>query len=51
VKIRTDVAPNDYRDPGPYKHPEGSVAYELTGDTGAAPRQSEPVVSSPQKHH
>jgi FtsP/CotA-like multicopper oxidase with cupredoxin domain len=29
VKIREDLRPRDYRDPGAYKHPKGTVAYEL----------------------
>ena len=29
VKIRADIAPGDYRDPGWYQHPPGTVAYEL----------------------
>ncbi len=29
VKIRKDQKPGDYKDPGWYKHPKGSVAYEL----------------------
>jgi hypothetical protein len=29
VKVRKDVAPGDYTDPGWYEHPEGTVAYEL----------------------
>lgn len=29
VKIRDDIAPGDYRDPGWYQHPPGTVAYEL----------------------
>ncbi len=35
VKIRRDIARNDYRDPGWYAQPEGSMAYELT-DAGPA---------------
>ncbi|WP_426055300.1 multicopper oxidase family protein [Janthinobacterium sp. PSPC2-1] len=31
VKVRKDQKPGDYRDPGWYKHPGGSVAYEWTG--------------------
>ncbi|MEO8752810.1 MAG: copper oxidase, partial [Casimicrobiaceae bacterium] len=31
VKIRKDVARNDYRDPGPYRQPKGTAAYEWTG--------------------
>ena len=29
VKVREDLAPSDYRDPGWYKHPPGTVAYEV----------------------
>ena len=39
-KIREGLAPNDYNDPGWYKHPVGTVAHEWTGATPAAPRAS-----------
>jgi hypothetical protein len=29
LKVRKDIAPGDYSDPGWYDHPEGTVAYEL----------------------
>jgi FtsP/CotA-like multicopper oxidase with cupredoxin domain len=32
VKIREGLARGDYKDPGWYKHPKGSVAYEWKGD-------------------
>ncbi|GAB7547728.1 multicopper oxidase family protein [Cupriavidus sp. 8B] len=32
VKIREGLGRNDYKDPGPYKHPKGTVAYEYTGE-------------------
>jgi len=32
VKVREGLARNDYKDPGWYKHPPGTVAYEWTGD-------------------
>jgi FtsP/CotA-like multicopper oxidase with cupredoxin domain len=32
VKVRPGLAATDYADPGWYKHPEGTVAYEWTGD-------------------
>jgi hypothetical protein len=32
LKVRPDVAPGDYRDPGWYQHPEGTLAYEWTGE-------------------
>jgi manganese oxidase len=31
VKVRKDQKPGDYKDPGWYKHPKGTVAYEWTG--------------------
>lgn len=31
VKVRKDQKPGDYRDPGWYKHPAGTLAYEWTG--------------------
>ncbi|OYO27757.1 multicopper oxidase family protein [Janthinobacterium sp. PC23-8] len=31
VKVRKDQAAGDYRDPGWYRHPQGSLAYEWTG--------------------
>jgi hypothetical protein len=43
VKVRDDVAAGDYRDPGPYPHPQGSVAHEYTGDV------AEPV-RAPYRH-
>jgi hypothetical protein len=29
MKIREGLAANDYKDPGDYKHPAGTVAYEV----------------------
>jgi hypothetical protein len=31
LKVRADLAPGDYRDPGWYQHPAGSVAREWQG--------------------
>jgi hypothetical protein len=31
LKVRRDQPRNDYRDPGWFKHPPGTVAYEYTG--------------------
>jgi len=39
VKVREGLAADDYSDPGQYKHPAGSVAYEFKGETGEPPRQ------------
>jgi hypothetical protein len=37
VKVREGIAPNDYADPGPFRHPEGTVAYEVANDAAGAP--------------
>ena len=44
VKIRKDQKPGDYKDPGWYKHPAGTVAYEWKGDMPPAPKA--PAVNS-----
>jgi FtsP/CotA-like multicopper oxidase with cupredoxin domain len=52
VKVREGLAANDYRDPGPYKNPEGTVAYEYNGDAAAPPRQdSAPAKTPPNLEH
>jgi len=38
VKVRDGLARNDYKDPGWYQHPAGTVAYEWTGEPPAAVR-------------
>jgi manganese oxidase len=38
VKVRRGQKPGDYRDPGWYQHPAGTVAYEYTGAPPPAPR-------------
>jgi hypothetical protein len=48
VKVREGLAKNDYRDPGPYKHPQGTVAYAFSGDAGQAPRAPmQPLTRAP----
>jgi hypothetical protein len=43
VKVRDDVRAGDYRDPGWFKHPAGTVASEYTADDdSAAPRAAQP---------
>ncbi len=37
LKVREGLARDDYRDPGPYQNPPGTVAYEVA-DAGPAPR-------------
>lgn len=38
LKVRKDQKPGDYKDPGWYKHPTGTVAYEWKGAAPAAVR-------------
>jgi manganese oxidase len=39
VKVREGLARNDYKDPGWYRHPAASVAYEWKGDMPAPTRE------------
>jgi FtsP/CotA-like multicopper oxidase with cupredoxin domain len=41
VKVREGLAPGDYSDPGPYRNPEGTVAYEYKGAVDEPARRSE----------
>ena len=38
MKSREGLARDDYKDPGWYQHPAGTVAYEWTGETPVAER-------------
>ena len=40
MKVREGLAANDYRDPGPYKNPEGTVAHEVQDAPANPPRRS-----------
>jgi FtsP/CotA-like multicopper oxidase with cupredoxin domain len=40
VKVRDGQAPGDYRDPGWYRHPPGSQAFEWTGELPTAARET-----------
>ena len=62
VKVRKDLAPNDYKDPGWYKQPAGTTAYEWAGEPPPAsrvPAQGGPSTSNeatlkvkkPGQHH
>ena len=35
MKIREGLGANDYKDPGDYKHPAGTVAYEVASASAA----------------
>jgi hypothetical protein len=56
VKVREGLAAGDYRDPGWYKHPPGTVAYEVAAsDAGEPARQGgaksgEPKMDMPKGH-
>ena len=43
VKVREGLAAGDYKDPGWFEHPKGTVAYEVEGPAAAPPRQSSPA--------
>jgi hypothetical protein len=48
LKIREGLARGDYKDPGWYAHPQGTVAYEWTGAEPAVQRASpQPAASTP----
>jgi FtsP/CotA-like multicopper oxidase with cupredoxin domain len=42
VKVRDDVARGDFSDPGPYRHPAGTLASEYTADTPETVRAPAP---------
>ena len=46
VKVRDDVRPGDYKDPGYFKHPQGTVAYEYTGQVAQPTRAPAPRADS-----
>jgi FtsP/CotA-like multicopper oxidase with cupredoxin domain len=45
VKVREGIAPGDYGDPGPFKHPQGTVAYEMKD---AVPEPTRPSAQTPK---
>jgi hypothetical protein len=42
MKIREGMGRGDYTNPGPYKNPQGTVAYEIETPPNEAPRQTSP---------
>jgi hypothetical protein len=40
VKVREGIARDDYKDPGPYKHPPGTVAFEVASAVAPAAQKS-----------
>jgi hypothetical protein len=55
VKVREGQGRNDYKDPGWYKHPPGTLAREWTGELPAAPRApnapAAPAAPAPAQQH
>lgn len=49
VKVREGIASDDYADPGDYEHPEGTVAYEWTGELPDAASAPGPATQTPVK--
>ncbi len=43
VKVREGLASGNYKDPGWYQHPQGTVAYEWTGPAQKTERSAAPV--------
>ncbi len=46
---KVNVAPGDYRDPGWYKHPKGTMARDADADPNAAP--TAPPMDSTMGHN
>lgn len=43
VKVREGLSANDYKDPGWFKHPQGTVAYEWQGEPLPMPTKAKPA--------
>ncbi|MFZ6875579.1 multicopper oxidase family protein [Undibacterium sp. Di27W] len=51
VKVRKDQKPGDYQDPGWYKQPKGTQAYEYTGPVADAPPRQTQDAHAGMQHH
>ena len=49
VKVREGARRNDYKDPGWYQHPAGTVAYEIENPSATPPRQLAPAAPTKTK--
>ena len=49
VKVREGLAADDYKDPGWYKHPPGTVAYEVQGAAVPPPRRPRAAPTTPDE--
>jgi hypothetical protein len=45
MKIREGLVANDYKDPGDYQHPQGTVAYEVASSSAPSPPRSGPTAA------
>jgi FtsP/CotA-like multicopper oxidase with cupredoxin domain len=50
VKVRDDIQRGDFRDPGPYKHPVGTLASEYTAKMPDPPRAAAPEADANTLH-
>jgi hypothetical protein len=48
VKVREGLAPNDYKDPGPYTNPQSTVAYEVNVAEAGEPARQPKAGASPR---
>ncbi len=59
IKVRDDIKPGDFEDPGWYRHPEGTVAYKVSSDPdfgqpirrGKVSRSDSTPLLRPQRGH
>ena len=60
LKVREDLASGDYKDPGPYKNPSGTVAHAVASAAGQpqqqpslphSPEMEMPDMKGPQHNH
>ena len=49
IKVREGMGRDDYRDPGHYQHPPGTVAYDVSGPAPAAVRQPQSRSGQPAR--
>ena len=45
MKVREGIARDDYKDPGWYKHPDGTVAYEVASAAAPAATRNAPAAT------
>jgi hypothetical protein len=48
MKVRKDLARDDFRNPPPYDHPPGTVAYEVDAPVAEPARQQPPATTPPK---